>query len=138
MAFRTTNHLLKKRIVPPQDLKDRVEQLEKKIPTLPKDVQFFRQDCERVGNHTTDLDLSASLGAFLWSDSREKIDYGAQTLLKIMFQFATVSTDRLHVGIAAALTGRKVFLYNNYYGKITGVYHRTLYRFSNVQYIESG
>ena len=138
MAFRATKHLLTKRIIPPPDFKARVEKVEKRIQSLPKDVRFFRKDCEKVGNRTTDMDLSGSLGGFLWNDCREKIDYGAQTLLKVMYQFDTVTTDRLHVGIAAALTGRKVFLYDNYYGKIAAVYHRTLYRLSNAQYIESG
>ena len=37
-----------------------------------------------------------------------------------------IITDRLHVGIAAALMGKEVFLLDNTYGKLSGVYNHSL------------
>lgn len=48
----------------------------------------------------------------------------------------TIVTDRLHVGIAATLLGRKVFWLDNDYGKISGVYRNSLSNCSNIEFIE--
>lgn len=40
--------------------------------------------------------------------------------------FTEIHTDRLHIGIAACLLGKKVFLYDNSYGKVKAVYEYSL------------
>ena len=35
-----------------------------------------------------------------------------------------VVTDRLHVGLVAALLGKRVFLFDNSYGKVSGIFEQ--------------
>ncbi|WP_147550312.1 MULTISPECIES: hypothetical protein [unclassified Akkermansia] len=47
-------------------------------------------------------------------------------LLKALDQADVILTDRLHVGISGALLGKEVFLMDNVYGKISGIYELSL------------
>ena len=46
-----------------------------------------------------------------------------------------VVTDRLHVGISSMLLGKEVFLLDNSYGKVSGVYERSMKQCSRVHFI---
>lgn len=46
--------------------------------------------------------------------------------LKALDQADVILTDRLHVGISGALLGKEVFLMDNVYGKISGIYELSL------------
>ncbi len=59
-------------------------------------------------------------------------------LLYTVSRFAEVHTDRLHVGIVAAMTGRKTFLFDNSYHKIRAVYEHSLSNMEHVRYMEHG
>ena len=48
-----------------------------------------------------------------------------------------VYTDRLHVAILSAILGKDTFLYPNSYPKNKGVYEFSLYKFSNVRFVDS-
>lgn len=52
-------------------------------------------------------------------------------------EFEVVNTDRLHVGIVAALLGKTVNLYSNSYFKNHAVYEYSMSRFPNVKFIET-
>ena len=47
-----------------------------------------------------------------------------------------VVTDRLHVGICAMLLGKEVFLLDNSYGKVSGVYEQSMRRCSRVHFVD--
>lgn len=47
----------------------------------------------------------------------------------------SIVTDRLHVAVMACLLGKQVYMLDNDYGKLGGVYRQTLRRFGNVHYV---
>ena len=51
---------------------------------------------------------------------------------------SVIVTDRLHVGIMAFHCGKEVYLLDNDYGKLSGVYHQTLADKSNVHLLADG
>ena len=56
-------------------------------------------------------------------------------LLYTVSRFAEVHTDRMHVGIVAAMTGKKTFLFDNSYHKIRAVYEHSLSGMEHVRYM---
>lgn len=69
------------------------------------------------------------------------VDKGLVTPFVNMFKsiidtFDVVITDRLHVGIMAALLNKEVYLIDNSYGKISGVFEKSLKKFKNVKIVE--
>ena len=46
--------------------------------------------------------------------------------MKALDQPDAILTDRLHLGISGALLGKEVFLMDNVYGKISGIYELSL------------
>lgn len=133
MAFRLNGKFKKNFEAPNKILKKKLKKLEERLSQLNKNVDLFRNDSESAGHYRTDLDLSDALGWFSQYESREHIDFAMKTMIKAVYNFDTIKTDRLHVAIAAALTGADVILYDNSYGKISGVYQQTLYKLPNVQ-----
>ena len=120
MAFRITKKIFKgKRPI--------------KIRDFPPITKFMRCDCEQAGQYESDFDLSiATFGDKL--SCREWIDFSAKLMLYTVGYVDTVITDRLHVGIAAALMGRNVYLLDNTYGKLSGVYNQTMSGNPNVHF----
>lgn len=56
--------------------------------------------------------------------------------LHIINSHETIITDRLHVGVAAAILGKKTLVADNNYGKISSIYDFSLkYRFPNMSVI---
>ena len=47
----------------------------------------------------------------------------------------SIVTDRLHVAVMGCLLGKQVYMLDNDYGKLGGVYRQTLRRFGNVHYV---
>ena len=47
-----------------------------------------------------------------------------------------IVTDRLHVGISAALLNKEVFLFDNNYGKVSGVYELSMKSMKNVHLLK--
>lgn len=121
---------------PSKSIKKSVLKLKRRIRLLPFSCNLFRQDAESLGYYKTDLDLSDSLGWFSQYETRENIDFVGSGMLEMLRHFDCVRTDRLHVGIAAALTGADVCLYDNSYGKIKGVYEHSLHTLANVKFFD--
>jgi exopolysaccharide biosynthesis predicted pyruvyltransferase EpsI len=137
MALRITNNIFKQRPRPARKLKRMAAKLAKRTARLPKNVRLFRTDRESAGKYATDMDLSGTLSWFSRFESRDNIDFAAKTMLETLAKFDNVETDRLHVGIAAVLTGADVLLFDNSYGKVGGVYNRSLCDLPNVQFCET-
>ena len=47
-----------------------------------------------------------------------------------------IVTDRLHIGISAALLNKEVFLFDNNYGKLSGVYEQSMKQMKNVHLLK--
>lgn len=87
----------------------------------------WRTDAEASGDerdrrYRDDLSLVAFFGIL----DRDSALYSARWFLRALSWFDEVETDRLHVGIGAALLERTVRLHANNYHKIRGIYEYSL------------
>jgi exopolysaccharide biosynthesis predicted pyruvyltransferase EpsI len=102
-----------------------------------KAVQCLRVDRERtivpVGPN---YDLAKMFALGVTPDLAER---SAWMLLEFVRLAGRVITNRLHVGIAGAILGKEVSLYDNNYGKVSSVYEHSLRgRFPNVTFNRCG
>lgn len=99
-------------------------------------LRCFRLDKESATNHrppdNRDLSLDA-VEAFTPGNCTAVADRFIRTIA----EYAEVETDRLHVGIVAALLGKTVRLYTGIDHKIREVYEFSLAGFPNVELLES-
>lgn len=58
--------------------------------------------------------------------SRGKTHTPIKNFLRIIASYETVHTNRLHVGVAATLLGRKTFIYSNNYFKIDAIFKSSI------------
>ena len=100
---------------------------------------FLRTDIESKTDWSTigiqpTLDLSICLP---YSDCRSPND--AAFFTKLFFAGIDIAdivvTDRLHVGVSSMLLGKEVFLIDNSYGKVAGVYENSMKQCSRVHYV---
>lgn len=96
-------------------------------------VNLSRLDVEsRLRIPQSDADISH---LFTFGTAPEQARLGAWCFLKTISLAARIVTDRLHVGIGAALLGVPCDLYDNSYGKNAAVYEYSLAgRFANVRF----
>jgi exopolysaccharide biosynthesis predicted pyruvyltransferase EpsI len=99
-------------------------------------VYFARHDAERAGPiGGSHLDLSS---AFAFGVTAGKAEPAAWCFLESVRTMKAIVTDRLHVGIAAALVGTPCVLRDNAYGKNAEIYmHSMKYYFRNVLFADS-
>ena len=97
-------------------------------------------NCFRTGPEATDilipadnLDLSK---IFAYGTRSERlIRYASYRLLKFINRYQEIRTNRLHLGIAGALLGKRVKLYPNNYWKCEAIYNYSIKnRFENVEW----
>ena len=89
-------------------------------------LHVFRTDVEAVSRHPGDRlqDIpNAYSSEYL---DRVEYDFVSRDLLNIIERADVIVTNRLHIGIAGALLGKRVQLYDNSYGKIRDVYESSL------------
>lgn len=132
MAFRMSGELKTGSNPPTKKLKKLVKKLNNNIAGLPDEVCMFRKDEESAGHYKTDLDLSNALSWFSPYEANENINFAVSTMFEVLNRFQTIKTDRLHVGVAAALLGKKVYLYDNSYGKLSNVYNQSMKSLTNI------
>lgn len=100
-------------------------------------LQVFRSDVERTaagGDQAQFSDLSNFYGSdFL---DRMECDRISRDLLDLLDTASLVETNRLHVGIGAALLGKQVILHDNSYGKLRTIYDASLKDWPNVSFAE--
>jgi exopolysaccharide biosynthesis predicted pyruvyltransferase EpsI len=95
-------------------------------------LTVLRSDIEAVPElvGTRQQDLSVLYGSSF--RSRLEADFVSRDFLKVLLQARRVYTNRLHVGIGAALLGKQVQLSDNSYGKIRAVFEASLSKFNNI------
>lgn len=87
-------------------------------------VFYARHDVERSGPiGGSDVDVSAIFAFGTWPGTAER---AAWSLMEMIRTSPPIETDRLHVGIAAALLGKDCVLHDNSYGKNLGVWQHSL------------
>ena len=101
---------------------------------------YFRHDGEkRLTDAFTKQFKSYDLPLTAWVDHTrmENIALWCRIFLGIVDSSDIVVTDRLHVGIAASLLNKTVYMYDNTYGKASGIYETSLACFRNVHILET-
>jgi exopolysaccharide biosynthesis predicted pyruvyltransferase EpsI len=97
-------------------------------------LTVFRTDVESVAafSGSQAQDLSRLYG----SNYRYRLDadYVSRDFLQVLLHAGVVRTNRLHVGIGAALLGKQVQFVDNSYGKIRAVYESSLSHLENVHW----
>jgi exopolysaccharide biosynthesis predicted pyruvyltransferase EpsI len=100
-------------------------------------AHFLREDGERRIDRNAgvnDLDISKAFEFGVLPDNAEK---SVWCMFEAINRSRTVTTDRLHVGIACALLNRECTLLDNSYGKNRSVYLHSIRRFSDVVRLQS-
>jgi exopolysaccharide biosynthesis predicted pyruvyltransferase EpsI len=99
-------------------------------------LRVFRADVEAVSRHPGDR-VQDIPGAYV-SEFVDRVehDFVARDLLDTVGRADVIVTNRLHVGIAGALLGKRVKFYDNSYGKIRDVYQSSLRDYALVSFEE--
>lgn len=100
-------------------------------------VFFARHDVERAGSiGGSDADISAIFALGTWPG---KAELSAWCFLEMIRTAPPIISDRLHVGIGAALLGKACTLHDNSYGKNLGVWRHSLrHQFPSVSFAAAG
>ena len=96
---------------------------------------FLRGDCESACGRSGGIDLS-DFGYGGNSSTNEYMYAVARIMLSFVDCHESVVTDRLHVGIAGALMGKEVYLLDNSYKKLSGVFHNSMGAYPRVHLVD--
>ena len=130
MALRMTAQALQGELCVSYERYKSLLTMQDRLCSLGRVAYFFRDDVEKKFNFESQFDLSAQYGSKRME--KEEVSYASMVMLTAVDLFDVVVTDRLHVGIAATLMGKEVYLFDNNYGKISGVYENSLSSRPNV------
>jgi len=97
-------------------------------------INIIRADVEAVSGAAGDARWDISNLYASAFRSRNEADFIARDMLAFVRRAGAVRTNRLHVGIAAALVGRRVSLLDNSYGKVSAVYDTSLRHINGVSF----
>ena len=104
-----------------------------KIAKIGAVAKLLREDIERLHCINSDFDLSA---VFYPHMNRNECKFATALALCAVDYFDIIITDRLHIGIAAALMGKEVYLMDNNYKKISSVYFHSLKSQKNIHLVD--
>jgi len=117
-----------------------VERLMDKAKLTKAAIEGKRMSCIRGGVESTfrpkgpNYDISI---VFQTGIIPGRAEAGSWMMLEFTRLAAHITTNRLHVGVASALTGTPTTLYDNSYGKVSGIYsHSMRERYPHVQFLE--
>ncbi|MBX9749865.1 MAG: polysaccharide pyruvyl transferase family protein [Roseococcus sp.] len=103
-----------------------LERLLDKAKLTPADIEGRPMQCIRGGVESTfkpkgrNYDISIIFQAGVGPGRAE---VGTWMMMEFTRLAAQITTNRLHIGIASILTGTPTRLYDNNYGKVSGIYH---------------
>ncbi|MDR0533256.1 MAG: polysaccharide pyruvyl transferase family protein [Verrucomicrobiales bacterium] len=99
---------------------------------------ILRTDKERQGEAGVDADEAFDLSRHVWCSCADPavVNLYARLFVRAIDALDIVVTDRLHVGIVAARLGKQVYLLDNSYGKLSGVYEQSMKTMKNVSMIK--
>lgn len=113
----------------PHLFEKQLSQVHNAIDSRTGEGRFFRTDGERKTAAPTlagSCDLSTMFEFGTWPDNAEKSVY---CVVQAIRRAHTVTTDRLHIGVASGLVGKATVLLDNSYGKNRTVYLHSIRRF---------
>lgn len=88
---------------------------------------ILRTDKEKSFNQTIKKSFDLSLVGMIYENSTfEYIELLSQIIFSTLDCFDAIVTDRLHMGISASLLNKTVYLFDNSYGKISGIYQQSM------------
>ena len=101
---------------------------------------YFRNDIEKQINNNISNDIEsfdASISNFYpWEYKDKQYTYfWARMFLLMINNSDIVVTDRLHIAISAYILNKEVYIYDNSYKKVSGVYEQTMACNSNIHYM---
>lgn len=99
-----------------------------------REVRIIRVDKESQAGLTGDPLWDLSGKYYSGYRGREESEFISRDFLRFMGEVNSVTTNRLHAGIAAALMGRPTTMLDNSYGKIRAIYETSLHKIPHVQY----
>jgi hypothetical protein len=111
------------------------KRLRKPRPPSGPVLHAFRTDRESAGaaRPADNFDLSRLYSGWVAPEGFARV--ASRDFLSIAGRYDEIRTDRLHIGIAGALLGKRVLLHDNSYGKNRAVWeHSIAGRFSNVEW----
>jgi hypothetical protein len=111
------------------------QRLGKPRPPAGRVLNAFRTDSESTGidRPADNFDLSAIYDGWVAPEGFAR--FAVRDFLSIADRYDEIRTNRLHVGIAGALLGKRVALHDNSYGKNRAVWEHSLAgRFANVEW----
>lgn len=132
----------------PETHRERFEQIYRKVASLIPDLEqkngykiawLPRTDSERKQDwDSLDYPGTLDLSICINSDSRDRIscEFYARLFLAGLAAADVVVSDRLHIAIGATLLDKEVFLLDNSYGKLSGVYEYSLRDHPRVHFLE--
>ena len=101
---------------------------------------FLRTDSESKTDWTRFDDIKPTLDLSICAHSDSRDGNVCNFYTKLFFSAIDTAdmivTDRLHVGICSMLMGKEVFLVDNSYGKVSGVYEHSMKQNSRVHFID--
>lgn len=119
---------------------DFAARLMEKSKLTPGAIEGKRMSCIRGGVESTFKAKGANYDVsivFQTGVSPGRAEAGSWMMLEFTRLAAHITTNRLHVGVASALTGTPTTLYDNSYGKVSGIYaHSMQDRFPHVEFVE--
>lgn len=130
MAFRMTAQTFQTPLTVTPEQKLLLAKMYPVLKRINSKVQFLRKDVEKSNSYESHYDLSSAFGSRKMP--YQDVCFATTLMLAAVDLFNTVITDRLHVGIAAALMGKEVYLLDNSYKKVSGVYARSLSQYGNI------
>lgn len=116
------------------------QQFQEQFPQQPLILHCLRTDAEKIDitlpPDNIDLPMVSPNFLHLHTTQPQLLGYTVKEFLDFINHYDVVVTNRLHVGIAAALLGKTVQLYPNNYWKVQAVYEYSLKtRFPKVQWM---
>ena len=102
------------------------QRLAKPRPPAGRVLNAFRTDGESTGiaRPADNFDLSSIYDGWVAPEGFAR--FAVRDFLAIAERYDEIRTNRLHVGIAGALLGKRVILYDNSYGKNRAVWEHSL------------
>ena len=101
---------------------------------------YFRKDGEKkikqdISKGLESLDASISNYSPWEHKDKQYTYFWARMFLLMINNSDIVVTDRLHIAISANLLNKEVYIYDNNYRKVSGVYEQTMACYSNIHYM---
>ncbi len=132
-------YLLKRKTAP--SLVKKMEEIVQRLDDGRCVAWFMREDKEKslsfsLPDDIPSYDLSSLIPNALWAEPRFT-ELSVSLFFSAIQRVDVVISDRLHVSIAAAILGKQTIMLDNNYGKLFGVWQKSMQSSSNVRFCKN-